>query len=74
MLVDGDNGIIAGHGRVLAAHRMGMPGSVHWTAHPGRTPQAYIIADHRSWHWMPAGITVLRWVCQVTRLALILTG
>lgn len=49
VLVDGENGIIAGHGRVLAARKMGM-GSVpvvelaHLT---GAQKRAYILADNK---------------------------
>jgi DNA modification methylase len=49
ILVDGDNGVIAGHGRILAAHKLGMTRvPVIKLAH--LTPiqkQAYIIADNK---------------------------
>lgn len=49
VLVDGDNGIIAGHGRVLAARKLGM-----WTvpvielaSMSGAQKRAYVIADNK---------------------------
>ncbi len=49
ILVDGDNGVIAGHGRILAAHKLGMTEvPVIELAH--LTPvqkQAYILADNK---------------------------
>jgi DNA modification methylase len=49
VLVDGDNGIIAGHGRVLAARKLGMPSvPVIELAHLSESQRkAYILADNR---------------------------
>ena len=49
VLVDGANGIIAGHGRVLAAHKLGMPEvPVIELAHLSEAQKrAYILADNR---------------------------
>lgn len=49
VIVDGENGIIAGHGRVMAAKKLGMDEvptveAAHLTEHQKR---AYIIADNR---------------------------
>jgi hypothetical protein len=49
IIVDGENGIIAGHGRVLAAQRMGLDTlpcieATHLTEHQRK---AYIIADNK---------------------------
>ena len=49
VLVDGDNGIIAGHGRVLAARKLGMDTvPVVELAHLSETQKrAYVIADNK---------------------------
>ena len=49
VLVDGDNGIIAGHGRVLAARKLGLASvPVIELAHLSETQKrAYILADNR---------------------------
>lgn len=49
VLVDGDNGILAGHGRVLAARKLGMAEVPTISlAHLSKTQQkAYIIADNK---------------------------
>ena len=49
VIVDGENGIIAGHGRIMAAKKLGMDEvptveAAHLTEHQKR---AYIIADNR---------------------------
>jgi DNA modification methylase len=49
VLVDGENGIIAGHGRILAARKLGM-GTVPVIELAGLSPaqkRAYVIADNR---------------------------
>ena len=49
ILVDGDGGVIAGHGRILAAHKLGMT-KVPVIALAYLTPlqkQAYVIADNK---------------------------
>ena len=49
IITDGDNGIVAGHGRVLAAHKLGLPQvPVIEAKHLTKAQrQAYIIADNR---------------------------
>jgi hypothetical protein len=49
VIVDGDNGIIAGHGRILAAQRLGMESvpTVEASHLTEAQKRAYIIADNR---------------------------
>lgn len=49
VLVDGDNGIIAGHGRVLAAQKLGMKEvpTVELSHLTGAQRRAYVIADNK---------------------------
>jgi ParB-like chromosome segregation protein Spo0J len=49
VLIDGENGIIAGHGRVLAAHKLGetqVP-TIELSHMSDTQKQAYIIADNK---------------------------
>jgi ParB-like chromosome segregation protein Spo0J len=49
VLIDADNGIIAGHGRTLAAHQLGLATvpCLRLTHLTGRQRRAYILADNR---------------------------
>jgi DNA modification methylase len=49
VLIDGDNGIIAGHGRVLAAHQLGLDAvpCLRLTHLSDTQKRAYILADNR---------------------------
>jgi ParB-like chromosome segregation protein Spo0J len=49
VLIDGDNGIIAGHGRVLAAHQLGLDRvpCLRLTHLTDTQKRAYILADNR---------------------------
>jgi DNA modification methylase len=49
VLIDGDNGIIAGHGRVLAAHQLGLDAvpCLRLTHLTDTQKRAYILADNR---------------------------
>jgi DNA modification methylase len=49
VLIDGDNGIIAGHGRVLAAHQLGLEAvpCLRLTHLSDTQKRAYILADNR---------------------------
>ena len=57
VLVDGDNGLIAGHGRLAAARKLGLTEvPVIELAHLTPTQKrAYVIADNRLATWMPGG-------------------
>ena len=70
ILVDGDNGIIAGHGRVLAARKLGMTTVpvIELAGMSEAQKRAYIIADNKlalnaGWDTRAAGARTRRPRC-----------
>ena len=58
ILIDGENGVIAGHGRLAAAQLLKLEEvpTIELTGMTETQKRAYILAE-TSWRWMPDGMT-----------------